>query len=298
MPTCADLINESRRYLFSGEREQMNQLLNSQNGTDTTFAFSHDLKTLEAGAYLSIDLEIMYVWDVSIQAKTATVQRGVLGSAAATHAAGAIVYVNSKFPAFGIFQAMNSDLDDLSSPDNAMYQLVNTEFIYNPAIQAYDLGVTNDLMDVLWVRAKIPGPSKDWVPLDNYRVDHKANTSVFPTGFSLTLFNGGSPGLPVNVTYSAPFTHFSALTDNLTVTGLPASAADIPPLGAAMRMVGVREIKRNFDESQGDTRRASEVTVNAQLAGYQSLGRERARRIKAEANKLTSTWPTRRKGIA
>jgi hypothetical protein len=297
MTTCADLIDESRRYLFSGQRELMNSLVNPQINTDTTFTFTYDVGSIREGSYLAIDLEIVYVWTVSAQNKTAVVQRGMLGSLPASHAAGSLVYVNSKFPAFSIFQAMNNDLDDLSAPNNGLYRVTSTQVTYNPAVQGYDLGVTTDLIDVLSVRCQIPGPSKDWVPLNGFRVDHTANTTDFASGFSLTLFEGGSPGLPIRVTYSAPFTRFAALSDNFTVCGLPASAQDLPAMGAALRLVGFREIKRNFDESQGDTRRASEVPPNAQLAGYQALARERQRRINAEAGKLGSTYPNKRKGI-
>ena len=60
-------------------------------------------------------------------------------------------------------------------------------------------------------------------------------------------------------------------------------------LGAGLRLTGVREVSRNFFDAQGGTRRASEVPPNTQLAGYQALARERARRIRAEAQKLRSS---------
>lgn len=296
--TCADLIDETRRYLLSSQRETLNSLSASISTTSaTTCTLTYDLGGAVAGSIIAVDLELMYVWAADTTTKTLTVQRGYLGSTAATHSSGAIVYVNSKFPAFSIFQALNADLDDLSQ--NGVYQIVNKEITFNAAVMGYDLGVTaTDIIDVLAVRANIPGPSQDWVPINRWRLDQAANTTDFTTGFSLTLLEEAYPGLAVRVTYAAPFTKFTATTDAVTTTGLPTTAYDLPPLGAAMRLSGVREVQRNFNESQGDTRRASEVPPNAQLAGYQALARERARRLKSEASRLASNWPVRRKGLS
>lgn len=297
MTTCADLVNDTRRLLFSGKRETLNKLNGEISSTTVTaLTLANDPGPIQAGAYLSIDLEIMYVWSVST--RTVTVERGMLGTTADTHVDGSIIYVNSQFPAFSIFSAINDDLNDLSSPENGLYKVTSVEVTYNPAVQGYDITDSDTILNILAVRANIPGPSNDWVPLTAWRYNSQANTTDFPSGNSLTLFQAGSPGLAVRVTYSSPFTTFSSLTDNVTTTGLPATAYDLPPLGAGMRLVGVREVKRNFDESQGDTRRASEVPPNAQMAGYQALARERQRRLKAEAAQLANTWPYRRKGIA
>lgn len=297
MTTCADLIDETRRLLFSGQRERMNRLTSDITAADTSITFDFELSSMAEGSYIAVDLEIMYVWSVTASSKTATVQRAMLGSTAATHTSGSLVYVNSKFPAYSIFTALNEDLDDLSAPDNGLFQVVSKELTYNPAVQGYDLGVAAgvNVLDVLSVTADVPGPSQDWVPLTSWRLATNTNTTDFSSGTSITLLEGGSPGLTVRVLYSTPFTKFAALTDNVTTTGLPTSAYDLPPLGAALRLVGVREIKRNFDESQGDTRRASEVPPNAQLAGYQAVLRERSRRVKAESNRLATNWPMRRK---
>lgn len=295
MTTCGDLIEETRRLLLSGQRPAMNALSAGIVAGDTTLSFTYDLGLLVAGAYIAIDLEIMYVWSASSTGKTAVVQRGMLGSTAASHSSGAIAYVNPKFPAFSVFQALNADLDDLSAPSNGLYQVVDVDLTYNPAIMGYDLTGATDVIDVLRVRAQYPGPENDWPEIRRYQLVIDASTSSFTSGWGLVLYEGGSPGRTIRVTYSAPFTHFTDTSTTLAATGLPASAADLPPLGAALRLTGFREVKRNFDESQGDTRRASEVPPNAQLAGYSAIARERARRIRSEADKIASTYPIRRK---
>jgi hypothetical protein len=51
-------------------------------------------------------------------------------------------------------------------------------------------------------------------------------------------------------------------------------------------------VKRNFTESQGDTRRADEVTAGAVSGSITSLIRMRRDRITAEAAKLARQYPT------
>jgi hypothetical protein len=54
-----------------------------------------------------------------------------------------------------------------------------------------------------------------------------------------------------------------------------------------------REVKRNFIESQGDTRRADEVPSGAMNASVTNLLRLRRDRIQAEAARLNRQYPTR-----
>lgn len=296
MTTALDCVNEARRYLFAGQRETMNVLSGSHNNSTTTFQFVDDLGQIQPGAYLSIDLEIMYVRAVNVASKQATVLRAMLGSTAASHSDGIIAYVNSKFPAFSIFQALNADLDDLCAPTNGLYKLNSPQLTYNPAVHAYDITGATDILDVLRVRSKQPGPSKNWFEVRRWALKRNADTTIFPSGFEITLYDPAWPGLPFEVIYSSPFSHFTDLTTTCASVGLPTTANDLPALGAAARLTAVRETQRNFNESQGDTRRASEVPPGAQLQGYRALMDQRQRRIRSEADKLSSSYPNRRQG--
>jgi hypothetical protein len=73
--------------------------------------------------------------------------------------------------------------------------------------------------------------------------------------------------------------------------GYPESAEDILVVGAQIRLIAPREIKRNFTESQGDTRRADEVSAGAVSNSIVSMLRMRRDRITAEASKLTRQYP-------
>ena len=86
----------------------------------------------------------------------------------------------------------------------------------------------------------------------------------------------------------------AALSTNVSVTGLQPSATDLPPIGAAIRLMAGREIKRNFTESQGDTRRSTEVPPGAIAQSANGLARLRQTRIAAEAARLHALYPSYR----
>ena len=123
-------------------------------------------------------------------------------------------------------------------------------------------------------------------------VERKAYVPDFPDGTALRLNRGGWPGYDVRVTYIAPYAPFVNLTDDVTATcGISAQAMDIPPIGAAVRMVAGREVKRNFTESQPDTRRAEEVPPGAVVGSSRGLMMLRQQRVAEEAARLRAQYP-------
>jgi hypothetical protein len=66
---------------------------------------------------------------------------------------------------------------------------------------------------------------------------------------------------------------------------------DILEFGVMSRMLSSREVKRNFIESQGDTRRSDEVPAGAMSSSFTNILRLRRDRIIAEAAKLARQFP-------
>ena len=76
-----------------------------------------------------------------------------------------------------------------------------------------------------------------------------------------------------------------------SIAGFPESAEDILIIGAEIRLIAPREVKRNFTESQGDTRRSDEVPPGSVGNSITNLLRLRRDRITAEAAKLNRQYP-------
>jgi hypothetical protein len=298
--TYGDTILKTKRRLLSGVREQTVTLTASYTaggevlnigGGNSAYA-----NAIQPGTILGIDLEIFYV--------TSTVATGAIGvipgydgSTQANHADGAIAYINPRFSLFDIGVAINDDLLDLSAPYNGLGQTLFIDQTFNPTFQGYDLGSQFDGMSsrVLEVSYAIAPPVRTYplIRKGMFRVVRNANQpSVFPSGNGIVVYSSGYPGLPLHIQFLSPFNPLVNLTDDLTtVAGIPPSMYDLPDLGASIKLMQPREVKRNFYESQPDPRKATEIPPQAVANSSAKLEQQRQRRIDAESDRIESVFP-------
>lgn len=293
MTTLSNLVESTRQHLLSGHREPLNKLAVAAtiNATSLTFTYPINFK---AGALLQIDTELFHVWSVNTVALTAAVEPARDGSTSAAHVINSLVAVNPRFPTTAVIRALNDELASLSSPANGLFQVRYADLTPNAARTGYDLAGATSVLDVMEVRQRTDNTAeKNWPRLP-FSFDRSVSATDFPSGFALFLPGHASTSQSIRVQYRAPFTPLVNLADDvLTVAGLPTSAHDIPPLGAAWRLVAGREIKRNFTEAQGDTRRAQEVSPGAMAASARNLAALRQQRIMEEATSLQQLYPLR-----
>lgn len=274
---------------------ERNTLAANYTAGSGTLTFTYDLAGIAKGTRLNIGLNTFYVYDVNATAKTATVSGGQQGSTDVNATSGAVAWVRPRFTEYELLTAVNEDLADLSSPQNGLFQVKTFDVTYNPAIAGYDLTGITDLQDIYEVRYQTSGPEKNWprIPKHMVRLDRSALTTDFASGTALKLLDGGQSGFDVRLVYKAPFTALTDLTTDVSTTGLPATAYDLPPLGAAITLMSGQEISRNFTDSQPDTRRATEVPSGARFNSYRGLMIQRQSRVAAEAARLAAQWPNR-----
>ena len=290
-----DVIEKVRRRLLSGVREQTVQLTQAYTaGGDVLNIAGGFTGAIQAGAILSVDLEMMYVTGVTTT--TVSVIGGYEGSTPANHALGALVYVNPRFSKFDISVAINDDLLDLSSPYNGLGQELYIDVTYNPVYQGYDLGshFSATSSKVLEVSYKIAPPVRTFplIRRGDYRVVRNQSDTAFPSGNGVILYRSAYPGLPVHIQFLSPFQPLVNVTDDLTtVAGLPPTCYDIPDLGAAIKLMQPREVKRNFIEAQPDPRKAAEVPPNAVANSSAKLEQQRQKRIDAEHDRISMAYP-------
>lgn len=282
----SDIIEETRRLLFTGGVEERNKLANLLPTAATSASFTYSMGSIDRGAKLSIDLEDIYVWDKSSQ--TATIDRGQFGSVAADHSAGSIAYVNPKFSNWEIFKAVNTELVSLSSPANGLFTVTDYPLTFNPVIQGYDFPYP--VLDIYQVRYTTPGPTQDWYISQDWEFTNNSGADF--ASDQAIFIRDAYPNQPVIVKVKSAFTQLTAnLATDISTSGLPSTAYDILSIGAAYRLTLPREVRRNFDEVQGDTRRAQEVPPGANLGGSRELARLRQERIKEEASRLSVKYP-------
>ena len=289
MSTASALLDRVNRQLLSGTIEERNKLSATVDSDDTSFVMSYDLAGLRAGTVFEIDSELVYIWEAVSGSKTLTVERGYMGTTAASHTAGAVVTLNPRFPKAQMLEALNQDIDDLSSPLNGLFRVVSTSIDYNGSDRQTDLTGATSVIDLIDVRLRYL--DSDYPVIRATRLQRDLPTADFPSGFAIVFDESVMAG-SLRVRYKAPFSRVSALTDSLqSVANVPTTMEDILELGVMSRVLSVREVKRNFIESQGDTRRSDEVGSGAMRDSFSNILRLRRDRIIAEAAKLARQYP-------
>jgi hypothetical protein len=289
MSTAGALLDRVSRQLLSGTIEERNKLASSVDSDDTSFVMSYELAGLRAGTVFEVDSELVYIWEATSGTKTLTVERGYGGTTATAHSSGAIVTLNPRFPKAQMLEALNQDIDDMSSPLNGLFRVVATNVDYNGADRQIDLTGATSIIDLLDVRLRYL--DSDYPVIRKVRLQRDLPTSDFPSGFALVFDESVMAG-SLRVRYKAPFARVSAIGDSLqSVANLPITMEDILEMGVMSRMLSTREVKRNFIESQGDTRRSDEVPPGAMRDSFSNILRLRRDRIIAEAAKLARQYP-------
>ena len=290
MSTVAQVITRTQRQLLSGVVEERNKIAANITASATSCVLSYDLGSVRTGSVLEIDSEQMYVWEVVESTKTCTVERAFNGTTAAAHTAGAIVIVNPRFPRNQILEALNDELNDLSSPMHGLFQIKSFDLDYNGSDVFINLPSVASIIDLVSVHVRFL--QDEYLQVRKVKLMRDLPTDDFSSGYAIKFEQPARQGR-LRVVYKAPFTPLTAETQNLlNFAGLPASCEDIVNMGVQIRMMAPREIKRNFTESQGDTRRADEVASGAVAGSVANLIRMRRDRITAEAARLARQYPT------
>lgn len=298
MTVTQDLISATRRRVKAGvaTEDTLNLLAADYTPGSGALSFTYPMEGLQAGTRLSCGLNTFHVWSISQTAKTATVTAGVDSSPDNPLTAGTLVRVKPRWTDFEILDDLNNDLQSLCAPDNGLFAVATTEFSYNLAVQGYDLGGINPA-GILEVRYQTPGPDKAWPRLSSHgwQLDRNADTTDFPSGVALRLTDFAYSGRPIKVTYKTWFTplDLTDLTFDVAQTGLPATAYDLPPLGAGIRLQAGLDIERTRLDTQGDTRRGDEVPVQSPGLAVRNLQVLRQQRINEEAGRLKALYPPR-----
>ena len=110
-----DIINEAINLFMSGRNEELNKLDGSVEPDATSLTFRYDLRGIQAGAQVDVDLETYRVWSVDGPSRTATVEPGMQGTASSAHATNALVRVAPRVSRATAFRALNAELQAIDA---------------------------------------------------------------------------------------------------------------------------------------------------------------------------------------
>jgi len=290
MSTASQIITRASNQLLSGTIEERNKVSNSLSTSDTSLTLLYDLGGIRAGAVIEVDSELMYVWDAASGTKTITVDRGYNGTTVATHAANAIAKINPRFPRSMMLEALKNDIIDLSSPVNGLYATVVRSVAYNGSDRMIEMpSITPTVFEVMDIRLEYL--NSDHPSLT--RVRHERNVQLVTANGprDVLVFDESVMAGTVWYTTKEEFSPLTSEATELSTLSIPSNLEDILELGTMIRCMSSREIKRNFIESQGDTRRSDEVPPGSTSNSINNLVRLRRDRIIAEAARLGRQYP-------
>ncbi len=239
---------------------------------------------------VEIEDELLYVDSYDRISSTATLApygRGYQGTTAATHDINTKVTVAPTFPRVVIKRAINDTIQavypNLWGVSRTTFSLVATQTTYSlPA----------DAETVLYVSWQTTGPSDEWMRVKAWRMDPMANTTEYPTGNSISIYDRITPGRTVQVIYSKKPTVLSANGDIFeTVTGLPSSTKDVIVYGASYRLLSFVDPGRlSYNSSEADLA-DTKIQYGSAAATARYLRSLYTERLTEEASKLRDTYP-------
>ena len=283
-------IDETRDMLLSGYVEDLDIITGDVGVADSSIIVQGISSSIVKGVVVELNAELMYV--ISVVSTTVSVLRGYAGSTAATHTTGDIVRVSPKFPTHRIISSLNDDLSDISSPAHGMFQMRTTTFTYNGGVAGYNLDTSGSVVDSIYeVTHAAVGVLANEPEIISWRLKRDRDTGSFASGNALILYDGAIPGRTVRVLYKSALTPITDGTTERSATGLPTTAYDLPPLGAAMALMTTRPIRREFLDAQGTSRMGEEVPPGAISASFRDLMGRRKARLEAETARLTAQYP-------
>jgi hypothetical protein len=245
-----------------------------------------------AKGIIEIDDEMMWVDSYDRQANTITIApygRGYNGTTVSAHAANTQVIITPTFPSQVVKRAINDTIGSVY-PKVFATGYTSTYFLASRTTYA----VPAEAIQILSMAWESVGPTKEWLPIRQWRWDPIAFPASFPTGKTVSIYDNILPGRTMNIIYSHMPVALSNNTDDFeTVSGLPSSMRDVIIYGAAWRLSSYIDPARNSittpSSDEIDTKRpygtGTTVTKNLQALYLQ--------RLEEESLKQKLQFPTR-----
>jgi hypothetical protein len=268
----SDLIRATRRLVQGNQHGPINTLASNKDDAATAAVMTFPVNGVQVGMAVEIGWVEYVVANVNVTSKTLDLLPEIEGTAI-DHLAGARVNMKPRYSSRRIIEELNNDLMDLSA-----------QGIYK-------------LQSVAGVDGVVDPPEGAVVILD---VWDEETTSRRHAGVSWRLSD--SPSGPVLIgddsvdvdymVFGCTLGQLSLTVDQdiTTATGLVSTAEDLPPLGAALRLLAGAEAQRNLLDTQGETRRAGEVPPGALTGALRNLAAIRQSRVTAEAQRFQQRY--------
>ena len=233
--TFQNLIDDVQLDLagFTYRQDRVTYITAAITATDLTIKVS-STENIGKGI-VEIDDEMMWVDSYDRQSNTITIApfgRGYNATTAASHAVNAKMTIAPTYPRQAVKRAIN---DTINAVYPKVFGIGSTTASFLASRTTYPL--PSNAIQILSMAWQSVGPTKEWLPIRQWRWDPIANQSAFPTGKTVSLYDNILPGRTIQIVYAALPVNFTNLTDDMeSTTLLPSSMRDVLVYGAAWRL--------------------------------------------------------------
>jgi len=235
MTTFNNLIDDVQLDLsgFTYRQDRVTYLVGAATSSDLVLNVA-STENIGKGI-VEIDDEMMWVDSYDRQANTITIApfgRGYNGTTAVAHSTNTKVTITPTYPRYAVKRAIN---DTVGAVYPKVFATGSSAVSFLASRTTYPLPA--DAVQILSMAWQSVGPTKEWLPIRQWRWDPLAYATSFPTGKSVSIYDNVLPGRTINIIYAHIPSAMSNLSDDFeTVTGLPSSMKDVIIYGAAWRL--------------------------------------------------------------
>jgi len=295
MPTLNEMVDEVRANLqgYALRQDRITYVANAAGLTTTSSSITVGSASNLAKGTIEIDDELIWIDSFTAASNTLNVipgfGRGYQGTTAAPHAQYAQVTLSPTFPRNSIKKAIN---DTINSFYPKLWIATPFTFTFNASQTTYAL--PDDAQDILFVSFQTTGSSKEWLPINRWRLDTMANVATFNSNNTINIYDNVQPGRTVQVFYTATPNNLDSNTDDFAdVTGLPESSKDVVILGASYKLLSYLDAGRiNLSSAEADLN-DGKLPSSAGVAASRYIFALFQQRLNEEALKLADKYPIR-----
>jgi hypothetical protein len=191
---------------------------------------------------IEIEGEMMWVDAYDKQANTLTIApfgRGYNSTTAAAHSSNVQVIITPTYPRNAVKRAVN---DTINSVFPKVFAVGKQTFSFLASRTTYQ--INSEALQILHMAWQTVGPTKEWLPIRQWRWDPLASSSAWTpdstdtaNSRTVSLYDNILPGRTVQAVYARVPTNMSNESDDFeSTTGLPSSMRDVIIYGAAWRL--------------------------------------------------------------
>ena len=290
--TLLDIMNDVQLDLsgFTYRQDRVTYLTQAATSGDLTL-YVASTENIGKGI-IEIEDEMILVDSYDRQSNTLIIApfgRGYNSTTAAAHNANSKVVITPTYPRAAIKRAVN---DTVNAVYPKVFAVGSSPVSFLASRTTYP--VPAEAIQILSMAWQSVGPTKEWLPIRQWRWDPIAYASAFPTGRTVSIYDNVLPGRTINIVYAHLPTAMTNLTDDFeTVTGLPSSMRDVIIYGAAWRLSSYIDPARisitSAAADEFDAKRPYGTGTNV-TKGLQALYQQR---LEEESLKQKIQYPTR-----